>query len=81
MKETKKKLYPAPSLQFRDTIFPKLVLFSNCNLSQTTFERCTIADIKFRSCEFAKTGFGFLKEMRLKIERDKKAFGKIFAWL
>ena len=60
-KRNEKETYPAPRLQFRDTIFPKLVLFSNCNLSQTTFERCTIADIKFRSCEFAKTGFFIFK--------------------
>ena len=69
-----KKIYPAPSLQFQDTIFPKLVLFSNCNLSQTTFERCTIADIKFRSCEFAKTGFFIFKRNTFENRTRQKSF-------
>ena len=73
-----KETYPTPSLQFRDTIFPKLVLFSNCNLSQTTFERCTIADIKFRSCEFAKTGVWVFKRNAFENRTGQKGFWKNF---
>ena len=73
-----KETHPAPSLQFRYTIFPKLVLFSNCNLSQTTFESCTIADIKFRSCEFAKTGFGIFKRNAFENRTRQKSFWKNF---
>ena len=73
-KRNEKETHPAPSLQFRDTIFPQLVLFSNCNLSQTTFERCTIADIKFRSCEFAKTGFGIFKRNAFENRTRQKSF-------
>ena len=69
-----KETYPAPRLQFRDTIFPQLVLFSNCNLSQTTFESCTIAGIKFRSCEFAKTGFGIFKRNAFENRTRQKSF-------
>ena len=69
-----KETYPAPRLQFRDTIFPKLVLFSNYNLFQTTFEKCTIADIKFRSCEFAKTGFGIFKRNTFENRTRQKSF-------
>ena len=77
-KRNEKETYPAPSLQFRDTIFPQLVLFSNCNLSQTTFERCTIADIKFRSCEFAKTGFGVFKRNAFENRTRQKSFWENF---
>ena len=73
-KRNEKETYPAPSLQFRDTIFPQLVLFSNCNLSQTTFERCTIADIKFRSCEFAKTGVFIFKRNAFENRTRQKSF-------
>ena len=73
-KRNEKETYPAPRLQFRDTIFPKLVLFSNCNLSQTTFEKCTIAGIKFRSCEFAKTGFGIFKRNTFENRTRQKSF-------
>ena len=66
--------YPAPRLQFRDTIFPQLVLFSNCNLSQTTFEKCTIAGIKFRSCEFTKTGFWVFKRNAFENITGQKSF-------
>lgn len=69
-----KETYPAPRLQFRDTIFPKLVLFSNYNLYQTTFEKCTIADIKFRSCEFAKTGFFIFKRNTFENRTRQKSF-------
>ena len=79
-KRNEKETYPAPILQFRDTIFPKLVLFSNCNLSQTTFERCTIADIKFRSCEFAKTGFGVFKRNAFENRTRQKSFWKNFCF-
>ena len=77
-KKDEKETYPVPSLQFRDTIFPKLVLFSNCNLSQTTFESCTIADIKFRSCEFAKTGFFIFKRNAFENRTRQKSFWKNF---
>ena len=73
-KRNEKETYPAPRLQFRDTIFPQLVLFSNCNLSQTTFERCTIAGIKFRSCEFAKTGFFIFKRNAFENRTRQKSF-------
>ena len=73
-KRNEKETHPTPSLQFRDIIFPKLVLFSNCNLSQTTFESCTIADIKFRSCEFAKTGFGIFKRNTFENRTRQKSF-------
>ena len=77
-KRNKKETHPAPRLQFRDIIFPQLILFSNCNLSQTTFERCTIADIKFRSCEFAKTGFFIFKRNAFENRTRQKSFWKIF---
>ena len=73
-KRNEKETYPAPRLQFRDTIFPQLVLFSNCNLSQTTFESCTIAGIKFRSCEFAKTGFFIFKRNAFENRTRQKSF-------
>ena len=73
-KRNEKETYPAPRLQFRDTIFPQLVLFSNCNLSQTTFEKCTIAGIKFRSCEFAKTGFFIFKRNAFENRTRQKSF-------
>ena len=73
-KRNEKETYTVPSLQFRDIIFPKLVLFSNCNLSQTTFESCTIAGIKFRSCEFAKTGFGIFKRNAFENRTRQKSF-------
>ena len=77
-KRNEKETYTVPSLQFRDIIFPKLVLFSNCNLSQTTFERCTIADIKFRSCEFAKTGVFIFKRNAFENRTGQKGFWKNF---
>ena len=77
-KSNEKETYPAPRLQFRDTIFPKLVLFSNCNLSQTTFEKCTIAGIKFRSCEFTKTGFFIFKRNAFENRTRQKSFWKNF---
>ena len=73
-KRNEKETYPAPCLQFRDTIFPQLVLFSNCNLSQTTFESCTIAGIKFRSCEFVKTGVGVFKRNAFENRTRQKSF-------
>ena len=77
-KRNEKETHPAPRLQFRDTIFPKLVLFSNCNLSQTTFESCTIAGIKFRSCEFTKTGFFIFKRNAFENRTRQKSFWKNF---
>ena len=77
-KRNEKETHPTPSLQFRDIIFPKLVLFSNCNLSQTTFESCTIADIKFRSCEFTKTGFFIFKRNAFENRTRQKSFWKNF---
>ena len=77
-KRNEKETYTVPSLQFRDIIFPKLVLFSNCNLSQTTFESCTIADIKFRSCEFAKTGVFIFKRNAFENRTGQKGFWKNF---
>ena len=78
MKETKKKPIQLLVYNSENIIFPQLVLFSNCNLSQTTFESCTIADIKFRSCEFAKTGFGIFKRNAFENRTRQKSFWKNF---
>ena len=60
-----------PQLFFKNIIFPDKVLFSGCNLSQTIFKDCFIAEIKFINCYFSKTGRGVFKRDDFYIEKKE----------